>query len=138
MALNGILNKGVPVDWATHMIGHELTALYNIDHARTLAIVGPHLYRVMFETKKGKLAQYGKRIFNLTGSDDEIAAEAINKTTEFFHTMGMDTKLSQYTEDYERSADFIYNRFNERGWKAMGERQNITPEKVREIVSLSY
>jgi NADP-dependent alcohol dehydrogenase len=138
MALNGILNKGVPTDWATHMIGHELTALYNIDHARTLAIVGPHLYRVMFETKKDKLAQYGKRVFNLTGSDDEIAAEAINKTTAFFHTMGMDTKLSEYTEDFERSADFIYNRFNDRGWKALGERQNITPEKVREIVSLSY
>jgi NADP-dependent alcohol dehydrogenase len=64
--------KGVPSDWATHMIGHELTALYGIDHARTLAVVGPNLYRVMFETKR-KLAQYGKRIFNLTGTEDEIA-----------------------------------------------------------------
>jgi NADP-dependent alcohol dehydrogenase len=72
MALNGLI-QGVPSDWATHMIGHELTALYGIDHARTLAVVGPNLYRVMFETKKGKLAQYGKRIFNLTGTEDEIA-----------------------------------------------------------------
>ena len=138
MALNGLLNKGVPTDWTTHMIGHELTALYGIDHARTLAIVGPHLYTVLFETKKEKLAQYGKRIFHLTGSDDEIAKEAINKTVEFFHLMGMDTKLSQYTDDYEKAAAFISNRFQERGWIAMGEKQNLTPEKVKQIVEMSY
>lgn len=138
MALNGLLNKGVPTDWATHMIGHELTALYNIDHARTLAIVGPHLYRAMFETKKAKLAQYGARIFGLTGSEEEIASAAIVKTTEFFHIMGMDTRLSQYTDDYEKAAGFIYDRFTKRGWKALGEKQNITPEKVREIVTNSY
>lgn len=138
MALNGLIQKGVPSDWATHMIGHELTALYGIDHARTLAVVGPNLYRVMFETKKGKLAQYGKRIFNLTGTDDEIALEAINKTVAFFHTMGMETKLSDYTQDFEKAAAFIVNRFEERGWKAMGERQNITLEKVKAIVEMSY
>jgi NADP-dependent alcohol dehydrogenase len=66
---------------------------------------------------KEKLAQYGKRIFNLTGTDDEIANEAIAKTVEFFHTMGMDTKLSDYTKDYDKTADFIVNRFDERGWK---------------------
>ena len=138
MALNGLIQKGVPSDWATHMIGHELTALYNIDHARTLAIIAPNLYTVMFETKKQKLAQYGKRIFNLTGSEDEIAKEAINKTTEFFHLMGMQTKLSENTDDYQKSAVFIAERFTERGWKALGEKQNITPEKVREIVEMSY
>ncbi|MFY0481605.1 iron-containing alcohol dehydrogenase [Flavobacterium sp. PLA-1-15] len=138
MALNGLLNKGVPTDWATHMIGHELTALYGIDHARTLAIIGPHLYDVMFETKKEKLAQYGKRIFNLTGSDDEVAKEAINKSVEFFHLMGMDTKLSDYTEEYQNTADFIVERFEKRGWKALGEKQNITLEKVKKIVEASY
>ena len=138
MALNGLIQKGVPNDWATHMIGHELTALYGIDHARTLAIIGPNLYRVLFETKKEKLAQYGKRIFNLSGTVDEIANEAINKTVDFFHTMGMDTKLSQYTDDYSKTVDFIVNRFDERGWKAMGERQNITLEKLKEIVEMSY
>ena len=138
MALNGLIQKGVPSDWATHMIGHELTALYGIDHARTLAVVGPNLYRVMFETKKGKLAQYGKRIFNLTGTDDEIANEAINKTVAFFHTMGMDTKLSDYTKDFETTATFIVDRFKERGWLGLGEKQNITLEKVKEIVEMSY
>jgi len=138
MALNGLIQKGVPSDWATHMIGHELTALYGIDHARTLAVVGPNLYRVMFETKKGKLAQYGKRIFNLTGTEDEIANEAIKKTVEFFHTMGMDTKLSDYTKDFDKTADFIVDRFKERGWLGLGEKQNITLEKVKEIVEMSY
>lgn len=138
MALNGLIQKGVPSDWATHMIGHELTALYGIDHARTLAVVGPNLYRVMFETKKGKLAQYGKRIFNLTGTEDEIANEAINKTVEFFHTMGMETKLSDYTKDFNKTADFIVDRFKERGWLGLGEKQNITLEKVKSIVEMSY
>ncbi len=138
MALNGLIQKGVPSDWATHMIGHELTALYGIDHARTLAVIAPNLYTVLFETKKGKLAQYGKRIFDLSGTEDEIAAQAIQKTVEFFHTMGMQTKLSEYTEDFQKTADFIVNRFEERGWNALGERQNITLEKLREIVEMSY
>ncbi|UFH47309.1 iron-containing alcohol dehydrogenase [Flavobacterium galactosidilyticum] len=138
MALNGLIQKGVPQDWATHMIGHELTALYGIDHARTLAVVGPNLYRVMFETKKGKLAQYGKRIFNLTGTEDEIARQAIDKTVEFFHAMGMDTKLSDYTKEYDNTADFIVNRFKEREWLGLGEKQNITLEKVKSIVEMSY
>jgi NADP-dependent alcohol dehydrogenase len=138
MALNGLIQKGVPTDWATHMIGHELTALYEIDHARTLAIIGPSLYSVMFETKKGKLAQYGRRIFNLSGSDDEVAKEAINQTVAFFHTMGMDTKLSQYTNDYDKTADFIVKRFDERGWKGLGENQLVTLDKVKAIVEMSY
>ena len=139
MALNGLIQKGVPSDWATHMIGHELTALYEIDHARTLAIIGPNLYRVMFETKKDKLAQYGRRVWNIEGhSTEEIAEKAIEKTVAFFHTMGMKTKLSENTEDYAKTADFIVKRFEERGWKAMGEKQNITLDKVREIVELSY
>ena len=139
MALNGLIQKGVPSDWATHMIGHELTALYGIDHARTLAVVGPNLYRVMFETKKEKLAQFGERIFNITeGTLEERATKAIEKMVDFYHVMGMDTKLSEYTKDFEKTADFIVKRFEERGWKALGEKQNITLEKVKAIVEMSY
>ena len=139
MALNGLIQKGVPSDWATHMIGHELTALYEIDHARTLAIIGPNLYRVMFETKKEKLAQYGQRVWNIQGnSTEEIAKKAIEKTVEFFHKMGMKTKISENAENIEKTADFIINRFEERGWNALGEKQNITLDKVRTIVEMSY
>ena len=139
MALNGLIQKGVPSDWATHMIGHELTALYEIDHARTLAIIGPNLYRVMFETKKEKLAQYGQRVWNIKGnSTEEIAEKAIEKTVEFYQKMGMKTKLSENTDNFENTADFIVNRFEERGWKALGEKQNVTLEKVKTIVKMSY
>jgi NADP-dependent alcohol dehydrogenase len=139
MALNGLIQKGVPTDWVTHMIGHELTALYEIDHARTLAIIGPNLYRVMFETKKDKLAQFGERVWNISGKDtEETATIAIEKTVAFFHKMGMQTCLSDYTDDYEKTADFIVNRFEQRNWIAMGERKNITLDKVRGIVEMSY
>jgi NADP-dependent alcohol dehydrogenase len=99
------------------MIGHELTAMYEIDHARTLAVIA-QVYTKLCLKQKAKLAQYGKRIFNLEGTDDEIANEAINKTVEFFHKMGMDTKL--ITQKNDNTADFIKS-FDERGWKALGE-----------------
>lgn len=139
MALNGLISKGVPTDWVTHMIGHELTALYGIDHARTLAIIFPSLYRVMFDSKKEKLTQLGKEVFGLSGNDDEIAENTILELEKFFHIMGMKTKISENTtEDISETADFIRERFEKRGISVMGEKQNITPEKVREIVALSY
>ncbi|MET3125070.1 NADP-dependent alcohol dehydrogenase [Arcicella rosea] len=139
MALNGLIQKGVPTDWATHAIGHELTALYNIDHARTLAIIFPNLYKVRFENKKDKLAQYGQRIWNITeGTLEEKANAAIDRTVAFLHELGVKTRLSEYTDDYAKSAEFIEKRFTERGWKALGERKDITPAIVKEIVELSY
>lgn len=137
MALNGLISKGVKEDWATHAIGHELTVLYGIDHGRTLAIIGPNLYSVMFDTKKEKLAQFGRRVFTLEGSDDEVARLAIERMIAFFHSLGVATKLSDYTEDGEKAVEWIAERFNERGWLAMGENKNITIDKVREIVKLS-
>ena len=139
MALNGLIAKGVTADWATHMIGHELTALFEIDHARTLAIIGPNLYRVLFETKKDKLAQMGERVFAVSGTSvDEKANKTIDKLVDFLQQMGMETKLSECTEDFEKTADFIVARFEKRGWKALGEKQNITLDKTREIIEMSY
>ncbi len=139
MALNGLIAKGVPTDWVTHMIGHELTALYGIDHARTLAIIFPSLYRVMFDSKKEKLAQLGKEVFALSGNDDEIAEKTISELEKFFHTMGMKTKISENTnEDISNTADFIRDRFEKRGISVMGEKKNITLDKIKEIVALSY
>ncbi len=138
MALNGLIQKGVVSDWATHMIGHELTALYNIDHARTLAIIGPNLYRVLFDSKKEKLAQYAERVWNIrTGTIDEKATQAIEKTIQFLNLMGMPKKISDCTENYNQTADIIVKRFTERGWLGLGEKQLVTPEKVREIVTLA-
>ncbi|NCP22316.1 MAG: iron-containing alcohol dehydrogenase [Zetaproteobacteria bacterium] len=138
MALNGLLSKGVPTDWATHMIGHELTALYGLDHAQSLAVIGPNLYTVMKVDKHDKLVQYGKRVWNLTGSDALIAEKAIEKTSDFFKSLGVKTKLSEYTKDYNETASFITKRFKARGWLGLGEHQHITLEKVKEIVEMSY
>jgi NADP-dependent alcohol dehydrogenase len=134
-ALLGFLRCGVPTDWTTHMIGHELTALYGIDHARTLAIIAPRLYENQFENKKAKLIQYGKRVWELSGSDDEIARKAIEETEAFFHQLGIPTRSSKYTENGEEAATIIKERFIERGWTAMGERQVITPDDVFTIVN---
>ena len=138
MALNGLIQKGVPGDWAIHMMGHELTALFGIDHARTLAIITPSHYKYNFEAKKEKLAQYGERIWNITeGTTDDKAYAAIEKTTAFFHELGIDTKLSDYTKDYEGTAEEVAKRFTERGWK-LGERQALMPEDAEKIVKMAY
>ncbi|MDN3492189.1 iron-containing alcohol dehydrogenase [Winogradskyella bathintestinalis] len=138
MALNGLIQKGVPGDWAIHMMGHELTALFGIDHARTLAIMTPSHYKYNFESKKEKLAQYGERIWNISeGSTDDKAYEAIAKTEAFFHELGIDTKLSDYTTDYEGTAEEVAKRFKARDWK-LGERQALMPEDAEKIVKMAY
>ena len=139
MALNGLIQKGVPTDWAVHSMGHELTAQFGIDHARTLAIVAPNHYRYYFENKKEKLAQYGERVWNLTeGNIEEKAAQAINKLESFFHSLNIDTKLSQYTANYKGAAEKVKTAFENRGWKNMGERQALMPEDARKILEMSY
>ncbi|TDU40105.1 NADP-dependent alcohol dehydrogenase [Gelidibacter sediminis] len=139
MALNGLLQKGVPTDWAVHAMGHELTALFGIDHARTLAVIAPSHYKYNFEAKKEKLAQYGERVWNITeGSTDDKAYAAIERTVAFFHELGIDTKLSDYTKDYEGTAETISKRFTERGWLGLGEHQNLSPDKVEKIVKMAY
>lgn len=138
MALNGLIQQGVPGDWAIHMMGHELTALFGIDHARTLAVVTPSHYKYNFEAKKEKLAQYAERVWNVTeGSIDDKAYAAIEKTEAFFHQLGIDTKLSDYTKDYEGTAEEIAKRFTERGWK-LGEHQALLPEDAEKIVKMAY
>jgi NADP-dependent alcohol dehydrogenase len=139
MALNGLIQKGVPNDWAVHAMGHELTALFGIDHARTLAIITPSHYKFNFETKKEKLAQYAERVWNITeGSTDDKAYAAIQKTVGFFHELGIDTKLSDYTKDYEGTAEEIAQRFIDRGWLALGEHKSLSPDKVESIVKMAY
>jgi NADP-dependent alcohol dehydrogenase len=139
MALNGLIQQGVPSDWAVHMMGHELTALFGIDHARTLAIIAESHYKVNFDDKKDKLAQYATRVWNVTeGTKEEKAEAGIKKTTEFFHSIGIKTKLSEYTEDYKGTAQIISKRFEERGWKGLGEHGKVTPQVVEKIVEMSY
>ena len=139
MALNGLIQKGVPTDWAIHAMGHELTVFFGIDHARTLAIIAPSHYRFNFETKKVKLAQCAERVFGISsGSFEEKATACIQQFEQFFHKLGIPTRLSAYTDNYLGTAERIEARFTERGLVGIGEHRNITPTDVRQIVSMSY
>lgn len=137
MALNGVIRVGVPTDWATHMIGHELTALHGIDHARTLAIVLPSLLRYKSEGKKEKLLQYGRRVWGVdAGTEDECLEATLQATISFFESMDINTKLSDY-EVGEDTIQTIVQRFQERGVKDLGERADIQVEDVKEILKMS-
>jgi NADP-dependent alcohol dehydrogenase len=139
MALNGLIQKGVPTDWAIHAIGHELTALYGIDHARTLAIIAPSHYKYNFKTKKEKLAQYAERVWNITdGNVEEKAQVAIELTEAFFNDLGIATKLSEYTTEFEGTAQKIGERFTKRGWLGLGEHKSLAPTDVEKIVEMAY
>ena len=133
MALNGLVGSGVPVDWSSHRIGHEITALNNIDHGITLAIVMPGVMSIMREEKKDKLLQYGQRVFNVSNGDEQSRIdETINKTVAFFQSLGVKTRLSDYNLG-EETINIIVQRFKDRK-TVLGEHNNITPEKVREIL----
>lgn len=139
MALNGLIQKGVITDWAVHAMGHELTAYYGIDHARTLAVIAPSHYRYNFDAKKGKLAQYAERVWGITeGSTEEKAEQAIVKLEEFFHSLEIQTKLSDYTPDFAGTAERVQQAFTERNWLGLGEHKNLTPQDAFKIVEMSY
>jgi NADP-dependent alcohol dehydrogenase len=132
-ALNGTLSAGVPGDWSTHGIGHELTALYGLDHAQTLAVVMPGVWRHRFERKKEKLAQYGRRVWELSGDAETVAFDAILRTEAFFEGLGVPTRLPAYGIDAQEAANRISARFAERG-TVHGEHKDMGPAEVRDIL----
>lgn len=134
MALNGLIGAGVPQDWATHMIGHELTGAYKIDHARTLSIVLPAVMKVCTEAKRGKLLQYAERIWNLTeGDEDSRIRRAIELTEEFFQAMQVPTRLS-HVDLGEAEIEGLIEKLIQHGMVKLGEHGAITPEISREIL----
>lgn len=133
MGLNGFISMGVDEDWATHMIGHELTALCGLDHGETLAIVHPGVMDIMRKEKHGKLLQYARRVWNITNEDEEQAIDmAIEKTENFFRSIGKKTRLSEYGIG-DDVIETIVERFKQRGWN-VGEHGIVTPEKTRLIL----
>ena len=133
MALNGFISMGVNNDWATHMIGHELTALHGLTHGATLVIVLPGTLRVLAAKKQGKLLQYGERIWGITsGTTEERVALAIKKTEDFFRSLGLHTRLSEENIG-DTTIDEITRRFTERN-VAFGEDRDVTAQVAREIL----
>lgn len=134
LALNGLIGAGVPQDWSTHMIGHELTALHGIDHARTLAIVLPASLMVRRESKRGKLLQYAERVWHVSeGSEDERIDQAIELTRAFFEGIGIGTRLLDYQLGAE-AIDPIITQLEVHGMTSLGEHRDVTLATSRRIL----
>ncbi len=133
MGLNGWIACGAVQDWATHMIGHELTAFHDIDHGTTLSIVLPGVMRVMKDEKGEKIIQFGERVFGIKeGSKEERIEKTIKATEEFFESICIPTRLSHVGLN-ENCIEPIVQRMKERNW-SLGENGTINYEKVRLIL----
>ncbi|MCJ8322239.1 MAG: iron-containing alcohol dehydrogenase [Colwellia sp.] len=135
MALNGLIGAGVPQDWSTHMIGHELTGAFGIDHARTLSIVLPAVMKVRKEQKREKLLQYATRVWQITEGDENTRIDqAIRLTEEFFETMQVPTRLSD-VDLGSKDIDLLIERLAQHGMTTLGEHSDITLDISREILT---
>lgn len=135
MALNGLIGAGVPQDWSTHMLGHELTALYGLDHAQTLAIVLPAMLEVRRVDKRAKLLQYAARVWGLVeGDEDARITAAIAKTRAFFESLGVRTHLRDYGIGAE-AVDQVVAQLQVHGMVKLGERRDVTPELSRTVMA---
>ncbi len=135
LALNGLIGAGVPQDWSTHMIGHELTALYGIDHARTLAIILPAMLTVRKDAKRDKLLQFAQRVWHINeGSEDQQITLAISKTRNFFERLGIDTSLSAYNipaDDIKK----IISQLQSHKMTALGEKREINLDVCHQVLT---
>jgi NADP-dependent alcohol dehydrogenase len=137
MALNGLIGVGVPQDWSTHAIGHELTALHGLDHAQTLAVVLPSMMDVQRQAKREKLIQYAERVWGISGGDsDAVIDQAIAKTRVFFESLGVPTRLSGYGVGDAQFAEIVA-RFERRGETSLGERGEVAPATIRQVLTAS-
>ena len=131
-ALNGFIGSGVPQDWATHMIGHELTAFYGLDHARSLAVVQPQLIRVMMEEKKVKFDLMGQEVFGVL-HNKEIVLEALEY---MYQSIGISTNLNDYNID-DKVVENITSALKKHGMTNIGENGTVTLEKVAQILNMA-
>jgi NADP-dependent alcohol dehydrogenase len=138
VALNGFIGVGVPQDWSTHMIGHELTAQFGIAHGRTLAIVLPSLLRARKDKKKAKLLQYAERVWNITEGDEEHRINlAIDKTEQFFNSIGIVTHLSHYGIN-QLEIDKVAENLEKLGMTALSESGDLTLDIVKNILQATH
>ncbi len=137
LALNGLIGSGVPQDWTTHMIGHELTGLHGIDHARSLSIIYPAVLKVCRQSKREKLLQYAKRVWNIDGNDEQQTInKAIEKTVTFFKHMQMPTCLADVNLS-EQDIEPILAKLEQHGMTALGEHETNTLEISRQILQVA-
>jgi NADP-dependent alcohol dehydrogenase len=134
MALNGLIGAGVPQDWSTHMIGHEITALFGVDHAKSLAIIQPAVWKVRKKQKRAKLLQYAEKVWGITeGDEDQRIDSVIARTEEFFQDLGMKTRLADYDINAD-GIDKILKSLEKHGMTALSETGDVTLETSKEIL----
>ncbi len=137
LALNGLIGSGVPQDWSTHLIGHELTALYGMDHAQTLAVILPAMMQERRTPKREKLLQYAERVWNLRDGDEEQRIDtAIAQTRAFFETLGVKTRLKDYQLE-QAAVETVLKQLDEHGMKQLGEHQDIDLTVSRRVLEAS-
>lgn len=137
-ALNGMIGVGVPFDWTTHMIGHELTAIFNIDHAQTLAVVLPSVWRVLKTQKQAKLLQYAERVWDITeGDEDSRVEQAIVKTEAFFQQVGLKTRLRDHGVE-KAQIDTVINALEAHGMTALSESGKVDLAVSRQILDMAW
>ena len=137
LALNGLIGAGVPQDWATHMVGHEITALHGLDHAQTLAVVLPAMLQVRRFDKRGKLLQYAERVWGLRDGDEDARIDAaIERTRDFFESLQVPTRLSGYGIGAEAIAPLV-DQLERHGMTALGERQDVDLARSRQVLELA-
>lgn len=135
-ALNGLVGAGVPQDWSTHMIGHAITAMHGIDHARTLTMIMPSLLRYKLEQKTPMLARYGRQVWNVDEDDDAAAAtKAIKATEDFMVRMGCPVRISQ--AGIVVSGNEMVDHLERAGHTALGEKADISPSDVLKILEMA-
>lgn len=133
MGLNNLLGRGVNEDWATHIIGHELTAFHGLDHAVTLAIVLPGVMNATKELRRVKLLQYGERVWGINPKDADAGDKAIAKTEAFFNSLGVKTHLSDYGIG-ETTITRIVERFKQRGMECVSGVGDVTLQNLEMIL----
>jgi len=134
MGLNGLIAVGVPQDWSSHMIGHELTAMFGIDHGKTLAIIAPSVWTILKEQKRDKLLQYAERVWNITEGDADSRIDmVIRKTRDFFESLGVKTHLSDYGVTADKVEDLV-KALEKHGMTKLSETRAVTLEVSRKII----
>ncbi len=137
LGLNGLIGAGVPQDWSTHMVGHELTALHGLDHAQTLAIILPSMLEVRKIQKRDKLLQYGQRVWDIAGgSEEQRIDKAIAKTRAFFEELQVKTRLSDYGINAS-SIPVLIEQIKAHGMTQLGEKHEVTPKVVEQVLEAS-
>ena len=98
VAHNGILGVGREDDWASHKIGHEISAMYDTTHGVTLSIVFPAWMKYVYKHNIERFAQFAVRVFDVEADFNNIEAvalEGIRRLEEFFKSIGLPTTFKE-------------------------------------------